>query len=143
MIKFVGLEKSHWEEIANACRIILKDDTNGIVALDTKTGEIAGAVVCEDWTPTSVWCHIMIESPAAFKAGLHLELAHWVFIVHERDAIYGKIAADNIEALALVKHFGFTEIARLKEAFDIGIDQVIVELRLENSRYCQRIKQAA
>jgi len=132
---FGPLLEHHWPIIMRELPLALQQDTRGVIALNAETDELLAAVVCEDWTITSVQCHILICNRAALRAGFINEVANYVFTTGGRLSMYGMVPADNDKALRLNKHIGFTEVVRLKDAYDIGIDYVLMELRRENCPY--------
>lgn len=131
----VALNPNHWDELTRTLPLVRQEDTRGIASVDPDTGELWGAVVCEDWTVTAVSCHIVILKSRAFRDGLHRELPEYVFNQAGRIKIMGLVPADNDKALKLNKHFGFKELFRIEEGYDWGIDYVVMELRREDCPY--------
>ncbi len=131
----VALGKNEWDQLQLTLPMTLTDDTKGVASVDPKTGELWGAVVCENWTVTSVNCHIAINNRRAFRDGLHKELADYVFNQAGRIKIIGTVSADNDASLKLCRHFGFKELFRIEEGYDWGIDYVIMELKKEDCPY--------
>lgn len=131
-----GMTQDDWEA---ACRIMpmtLKEDTRGVASVDPETGELWGLVVCEDWTVTAVCCHIvLIKTIRAVRDNIFTELTDFVFNQGGRIKILGTVPGDNPEAMALNKRLGFTELFRIEEGYDWGIDYVIMELKREDCPY--------
>lgn len=48
-----------------------------------------------------------------------------------RIKIIGQTPSNNAKALKFIKHIGFEEIFRVKDAFDMGVDIVVTELTKE------------
>ncbi len=116
--------------------LILKEDIKGVASVDPDTGEFWGAVVCEDWTVTSVCCHIVLEHPfRALRDGIINEVAEYVFNQDGRIKIIGTVPGDNDAAVKLNKKIGFKEIFRIEEGYDWGIDYIIMELKREDCPY--------
>ena len=129
------MQEEDWKAACRAMPMTLKEDTRGVASVDPETGDFWGAVVCEDWTVTSVCCHIVVENRRAFRDGLHRELADYVFNQAGRIKIIGTVPADNDAALKLNRHLGFREICRIEEGYDWGIDYVLMELKKEDCPY--------
>jgi ribosomal protein S18 acetylase RimI-like enzyme len=130
-----AMNEKDWEAAIRIMPMTLKQDIRGIASVDPETDELWGCVICEDWTVTSVSCHIIVEDRRAFRDGLHKEAADYVFNQAERIRMLGTVPADNEAALKLNKHLGFKEIFRIKEGYDWGIDYVIMELMKEDCPY--------
>ncbi len=132
-VRFSALKPEYWTQIVAEMPLTLHEDTRAVVALNGE--EVIGAVVCDSWTVTSCQCHIIIKHRAALRAGIVQEVADYVFNVAGKIKIYGTVPADNEAALKLDKHIGFKEICRLEEAYDWGIDYVLMELKREDCPY--------
>ena len=130
-----ALGPKQWDELVRTLPLVRQEDTRGVASIDPDTGELWGAVVCEDWTVTAVSCHIVILKPRAFRDGLHRELTEYVFNQAGRIKIMGLVPADNEAALKLNKHLGFKELFRIEEGYDWGIDYVVMELKKEDCPY--------
>ena len=124
-----------WPWIQQYSPICLVDNTRGIVAYDPVNGKNLAAMVCDSWTMTSVDCHIINTHPAVFRHGFHKECAEYLFTTADSLKVYGKVASTNKAALKLDKHLGFVEVARLKDAAEIGTDIILLELERDNCPY--------
>ena len=63
---------------------------------------------------------------------------------HQKVArIYGLVPSNNQKAVKFNKHLGFTVKATLEEAFEVGVDYLLMELKRENCSFIQKIKEAA
>lgn len=142
-VSITAMSFDHWKEIVQQYPLVQQEDSRGIVAIDDDTGRVLGGVVCEDWTVTACACHIAVFDRRALKAGLHTELGKYVFDQCGRSKILGHIPANNTASLKLAKHLGFTELVRIENGFDHGVDNVIVELIPENTRYYTPLAKAA
>lgn len=137
----VALQKHHWPDICKIMPMVLQDDTTGVVALDDRTGRFLGAVVCEDWTETMCSCHILLaDTFKALRAGLHKELANYVFVQAKRLKVIGLVPAKNTRAQKLNKHFGFTELFRIEDGYKVGEDYIVMEMKKENCPYWTEVK---
>jgi len=104
----------------------------GIMAYDAQSDECLGAFVTEDWTPTSVCAHLIVANNLVLRHKF-LEHCFWyVFTYCDRIKMYSNIRSDNLKSIKLVYHLGATEVARLKDAYDFGVDNVLVELHRDN-----------
>lgn len=109
------------------------DDTNGIVVYRGK--KLVGAVVMDSWSYNSCTIHIAIEDMLAFKHGFPEEVFKYIFETAGKGVVIGITPSDNLKALAFNKRVGLVEIYRIKDAYDVGIDYVVQELRKENCKY--------
>jgi RimJ/RimL family protein N-acetyltransferase len=55
----------------------------------------------------------------------------------------GITPSDNVKACKLHKHLGFTEIARIKDAYDVGVDQIVFQMLREDCKYIAKLKEVA
>lgn len=124
-----------WGWICDQVRILRVEDTSGIVAVNTATGELLAACVMDNWTTTSVQCHLTIPNTMAIRHGFIKKITDYVFNERGKKFIYGLVPSNNEKALKLNKHFGFTEKTRLHGTFGEGLDYVILELKRENCPY--------
>jgi len=46
--------------------------------------------------------------------------------------IYGLVPANNEKAVKLNTHMGFTLKSRLEEAYEVGVDYLLMEMKREN-----------
>jgi hypothetical protein len=118
------------------------EDTKGIVAL--KNNKPIGVMLADQWTDSSVQTHIGITDPLCLKHGLHKEFCKWVFITAGRKMMIGLTPSNNEKAMKLNKHFGFTEVGRLKDAYADGVDYVQYVMKREDCKYIpQELRKAA
>lgn len=123
-----------WQWVQINLPIAWTSDTKGIVA-ENEEGERLGAAICDQWTWTSVTVHQIILAPMILRHGFFEEVAEYVYVHADRAIMYGLVPSDNKRALKLNKNIGFTEVARLKDAVNFGIDMVILELRKNDCRF--------
>lgn len=109
-------------------RPLVVEDTTGITAFDRK--EVQAVCVLDTWSPTCCQIHIWIKNPFVLKHGYAEEVFGFVF-GSGRIKIIGQTPSDNAKALKFIKHIGFEEIFRVKDAADVGVDLVITELTRE------------
>jgi RimJ/RimL family protein N-acetyltransferase len=105
-----------------------------IEALDPRTGEIRGMVGYDGWTHNAVQMHIALASAAALRPLLRPAFA---YPFHEigLGVVLAPVVASNARSLALVAHAGFTEVCRIRDGAELGVDMVLHEMRREHCRY--------
>tara|TARA_R110000803_G_scaffold51595_1_gene106494 strand:+ start:3384 stop:3626 length:243 start_codon:yes stop_codon:yes gene_type:complete len=57
--------------------------------------------------------------------------------------VYGLVPANNDKAVKLNTHMGFTVKTRLEEAYDVGVDFLLMQLKREDCRYITELKAVA
>lgn len=118
----------------NTGYIVDPNQFRGIKAV--KDGNILGIIGLDYWTPTAVQMHVWIKTPAALRGGKFLtEAFRYAFVTCGKKVAFGIIPSDNVKALKFIWNVGFTEIARLKDGWDNGIDMVINEIRPGSCRW--------
>ena len=129
--------KRDWHWVNPRLHRAICADTKGIVSVNER-GEYDAACVFDAWAPNSVQAHICIENPFVIRSGFLHECFDYVFNQCGRGIMLGPVPSDNKEALRFDKHIGFTELGRIKDGYDIGIDWVILEMRKENCRWLRK-----
>jgi hypothetical protein len=124
-----------WAWINKQVRLLRVEDTTGIVAVNSDTGELIGACVMDSWTKNAVQCHLTITNMMAVRHGFINRIADYVFTECDRKLIIGLVPARNEKALKLDKHIGFTVKTVFEDVFEDGSDYVIMELKRENCPY--------
>lgn len=136
MIRFKPLDAElEWEWVHERAHPIRVYDTQGIVAYEDTTGEIAGIVVMDSWTPSGCQTHFAIDNPICIRRGLFSEVAHHIHVVCNRRYIFGLIPANNEAAHKFDLKMGFEEVARIPEGYDNGVDYIVVRLAREDNRW--------
>jgi len=88
-----------------------------------------GAVGLDSWTPTSVMAHWWIKHPRCILP-LWNEVTSYL-AKHGKLKVIGWTPSDNYRALRVIIHkLGFVEVARLKDAWAVGVDIIISEYRI-------------
>ena len=118
------------------------EDTNGIMAINVKTNEPVGACLMDNWTQNSVQCHFMIVSPMVLKHKFLDECFDYMFNTCGINRVYGLVPANNIKAVKINKNMGFTIKACLEEAYEVGVDYLLMEMKRENCRFIQQAEAA-
>ena len=131
-IVFQRMTKEGWDWFNSKVPVLCVEDSCGMVARDASTDAIVGGCVLDNWTDTSVMVHFAVSSPMVLRAGFFDLCADFVFNDRKRRIVYATVPDMYASALGFLPKVGFTEVARLKDAFKEGIDCVIMELRKEN-----------
>lgn len=136
VIEFVALDLSHdWGWVHDHIGLVRTEDTRAILARDVDTHERHGAVIMQNWSRTSCRAHMIIVNPMVLRHGFLEEAFAYIFTYLDRVKVFGHVRSDNMKALKLNKHIGFTEVARLTDAYEPFVDDVIVELHRDDCRF--------
>ncbi len=107
---------------------------------------IEAAVGYDHWTPNSVQMHIWIPHPESVSRTFFREGFRYPFEMCGRGLVVGLTPSNNSAALHFNRRIGFKEVYRMKDAWDIGTDVVVQEMRKEDCRWLRRshelVKQA-
>ena len=122
-------------------KCVLCEDTRGIVS--ERDGAVVGMMVADSWTENSCQVHSAVTDPLAFKHGLHVEFAEYVFGASGRRQMLGLVPSDNAKAIKINEHYGFTEFARVPDAVRDGVDYIVMRMTAEDCRYYQEKLHAA
>jgi hypothetical protein len=131
----------HLEYARTVLQVPISQYTKGIVAVDA-SGKPCAVVLLDNWTPTAVTGHVAIENPMAMRK-LHKELFKYVFVDCGKKMLMGVTPSNNEKALKFNAHIGLTEIARIKDAYDVGVDQVVIQLLREDCKYITQLREVA
>jgi len=138
---FVG--QLDWAWVNSQVGIKQCEDTDGIIAINLDTGSKIGACIMDNWTANSVQCHFMVTTPMVLKHGFLECCFDFIFNFSGVERIYGLVPANNEKAIKFNTHIGFTEKARMEEAFEKGVDYLLMELKQENCLHLPQHEQAA
>jgi RimJ/RimL family protein N-acetyltransferase len=119
------------------------EDTDGIMAIDLDTNTTVGACIMDNWTANSVQCHFMLTTPLVLKHGFLDLCFDFMFNIMGVSRVYGLVPANNEKAVKFNTHIGFTEKARMDEAFEKGVDYLLMELKQENCLHLPKQEKAA
>ena len=133
--EFIG--QYDWVWVNQQVGINQAGDTSGIMAIDLDKNETVGACIMDNWTQNSVQCHFMLTSPLVLKHKFLECCFNFMFVESNVAKIYGLVPADNLKAVKINKHMGFTVKARLEEAYEVGVDYLLMELKRENCKYVE------
>lgn len=123
-----------WPWVRTHLSLSYTDDTKGFVVED-ENGERVAAAIFRDWSITSVAVHQYIGNPLVLRHGYYEEIANYVYVTADRATIYGPTPSDNLKAIKLNKHIGFTEEARLKDSVMFGVDLILFRLDKNDCRF--------
>ena len=131
----------HLEYARTVLTVPISTFTRGIVAIGPN-GLPCAIVLLDNFTETSVTGHIAVEKRMALRK-LHIEVFKYVFLSLDKRMMLGITPSDNTKAVKLHKHFGFTEIARIKDACDVGVDQIVFQMLRKDCKYINALKEVA
>lgn len=118
-----------WGWIQQQTDIMQCGDTVGIVVIDLDTNTTVAATVFDSFTKNSCKSHFMATETSVFADKLIMETCTgYIFNVRGMKTVYGYVRSDNTKSLRRAPFIGFTELTRLKDAYDDGVDAVILEL---------------
>lgn len=117
--------------IEQAMPFTFSDSTNGVVAYDFETAETLAVLVAQEWTYSSVQVHQVILNPLVIRHGWFQQIGDWLFTRAHRLALYAPVPSNNERAVKINRKLGFRVVTRLKDAYDRGVDVVLMELRPE------------
>ena len=132
-----------WGWIQSQVGIKQCEDTDGIMAVDLDTNTTVGACIMDNWTANSVQCHFMLTTPLVLRYGFLECCFEFMFLISDVSRIYGLVPADNGKAVKFNTRIGFTEKARMEEAFAKGVDYLLMELKRENCLHLPKRNKAA
>ena len=112
-------------------------DSEAMVAYHN--GKIVAASVADSFTAVGCTVHWGIDNPMVLRHGFIENICYHLFVERDRKVIFGLVPANNLKALKLDKHIGFVEEARLREAYDVGVDLVILRMDKSSCRWLQGI----
>lgn len=98
--------------------------------------ELVAAVGYDMWTPNSVQMHIWIPRPSLVTRTFIREGFRYPF--EYKGLVVGLTPGNNAAALHFNRRVGFKEVYRMKDAWDVGVDVVVQEMRKEDCRWLRR-----
>lgn len=116
-------------------------NARGLAAVDG-SGRTRGVVGYDGWTQAAVHCHMAVDTPIAWRALLP-EAFRYPLETCGRRLLIALVTADNARSLALARHFGFAETARIRGGWSDGVDLVLLELRKDDCRWLAGSRRAA
>jgi hypothetical protein len=133
-VKFFPLKLPDLGNIPQAARPTPMADTKGITAVDDG-GNVAAICTVDSWSPNSCQMHLWIGNPMVLRRRFREEVFNYVFIKCGRQKVICVMPGNNKAILNFNRKMGFTELFRIKDGHEVGVDFVITELNKEDCRY--------
>lgn len=113
--------------------------TAGMVAYDEKTAKTLAILIGQEWTPTSCMVHQVILNPMVLrpKYKFYWNVGEWFFGKAGLLKLFALVPDNNWKALSINEKIGFVEKCRLEDAYDHGVDFVLMELGRDSSPFWQ------
>jgi hypothetical protein len=111
------------------------ESTRGIVAYDHDTAETLAIFLMDGWTRTSAQVHQVILKTMVIRHGWFEEIARYIYGAAGRKKVYATVPDTHARALSLNEKIGFEQVARLSDAWDEGVDYLVLEMTRENCKY--------
>lgn len=111
------------------------ESTRGLVAYDMDTAETLALFMMDSWTKTSAQVHQVILKTMVLRHGWFEEIARYMFALAGRKKVYATVPANKPKIVSLNEKIGFEQVARLSDAWDEGVDCLILEMTRENCKY--------
>lgn len=127
--------QADWAWFNERNEVQLLPDMTSILAYDKDTNKLLAGCVMDTWTESSCQIHFCIDNPLVIRHGYFQEIAKFVYDVANRVVMYGLVPHNNAKALSVDKKIGFKEVTRLKDAFKLGVDFVLLEMRKEDCKF--------
>ena len=113
------------------------EDTTGIMAIDTDTNTTVGAAIADNFTPTSCQCHFILLDPMVLRHGFVETGCDYIFNTLGLQTMYGWVPADNLKAIKLNKHMGWTIKTVFEEGYMKGVDYLLFELKKADCKHLE------
>ena len=130
-----GAHPSHYEWLTSRTKGSVSPDFKAIEAVD-KEGRIHGMVGYSGWTDTAVVMHIALDNPAALRHLVQPGFSY-PFIMANRFISLVIVNSNNPRSMNLCEHLGYREVYRVKDGFQVGVDQVLYEMRRDECRWLE------
>lgn len=97
-------------------------------------------VIYDSWTHSAVQCHVYSKGPKyLFKKDFIHAIFAYPFLQCGKTLIYTVTPADSGASLSVSRALGFVESYRQKDGWDVGVDMIVKEMRLENCRWLNKV----
>ena len=140
---FLPLKSDYWPQVQEDIKCIQMADTCGVIAIEKDSGELLAAGVADTFSYTGCQVHMLIKNPLILRHKWLEAVFGYIFETCNRHVIVGLVPGDNKKAIKLNKHVGYKEVYRIKGGFNVGVDYVIMEMRREDCRWINQIKEEA
>lgn len=124
-----------WPFVQKHVPILRVEDTCGIVAVNTDTGETIAAAIFDNWTNNSATLTLIISNPMVIRHGFMECISYYAFVEKKRKLVHSWVASNNAKALKLNAHAGFTPVLTMKDGYADGVDYLIQQLTREDCRF--------
>ena len=131
-VQFRALVPSDMLTLKQVMPFSISENMNGLVAYDTESAKTLAILVAQEWTHTSCYVHQVILKTFVLRHGWIEEIAHWLFTEANRLKLYALVPHNNTAALSINEKIGFKEMIVLEDAYDKGVDFVLMELKAED-----------
>lgn len=135
-VRYEAAAETHLWWMYNHLRFEMTARMKGIIALDENNRPLGGCVF-ENWTYTGGEIHVIVTNSLVLRHRFIEEMLTYFFKTCDRKVLFCTILSSNEKCLKFVRHIGFTEVSRIKEGYDEGVDLVIHELRRENCEWIE------
>lgn len=119
----------------------LTPGARAVKAVDT-TGAIRGMVLYDGWTLNACQAHMAVDSPIVWRHLLGPAFAY-PFLEAGRGVILATIPSHNTRSVRLARHFGFSDVARIRDGWAPGDDLFVLQMRREECRFLSGARKAA
>jgi len=116
------------------CLPLRCEDSQGIVAYDDNNKIVAMAVF-DGFTVDSCHAHVAITNPLVIRSGFLHEVFCHLFYTCGLKRVFGLVPTNNEKALKFDVKIGFTEVARVPDGFETGVDYAVVRMDKEDCRW--------
>jgi hypothetical protein len=134
-VKFRALCPSDLLTVRQHMPYAATESTRGIVAYDMDTAETLAVFLMDSWTKTAAQVHQVILKTFVIRHGWFEEIARFMYGTAGRKKVYATVPDTHARALSLNEKIGFEQVARLSDAWDEGVDYLVLEMTRENCKY--------
>lgn len=121
------------EWLESRAKVNLADDFRGFEAY--RGDKLVAAVAFDAWSANSCMAHIAVEDPMVLRHNFLQTGFTFAFKYAGRGVMVALVASNNRKSLKFCKHLGFTELCRIRDGYEKGVDYVLLELRREDCKW--------
>jgi len=133
-VRFKALDTvAEWVWFKTRVPFTASEDSQGIVAM--LGDDIVAICVADGFNKDSCNVHYAIDNPMVIRRGFLNEVFRHLFITCGKKRVFGLVPANNQKALKLDLHIGFSEVCRIPDGFETGIDYVVIRMDREDCRW--------
>lgn len=138
MIEVREAPREHYGWIAQRAALTPGETFKALEALEGD--RILGMVGYDGWTPNSCSMHVAIDDWRAVRRLLRPAFG-LVFDAPPKGlgkgVVLGSVLSTNSKALVFDRKLGFRQVARLRDAWQRGVDLILFEMRREDCRWLE------